>query len=189
LTGLKVSDIDSRRMVIHIQGGKGRQDRDVMLSPVLLDELRTHWRRLRKKSGVWLFPGNRLEASDELAAENSRQHLTGRRVTPIRAGSSATESGSATMIRPVMVPFGRTASIPASTVVSGNVYGHTSGLNVYLGRRTPNLSENFISARRERRKAINAISKRLGLECHDLWHTAVSACDSNGNCFYPRARS
>jgi len=34
LTRLKVSDIDSRRMVVHIQGGKGRQDRDVMLSPV-----------------------------------------------------------------------------------------------------------------------------------------------------------
>ena len=59
LTRLKVSDIDSRRMVIHIQGGKGRQDRDVMLSPVLLDELRAHWRRLRKKSSTWLFPGNR----------------------------------------------------------------------------------------------------------------------------------
>jgi len=59
LTRLKVSDIDSRRMVIHVQGGKGRQDRDVMLSPVLLDELRAHWRCLGKKSGTWLFPGNR----------------------------------------------------------------------------------------------------------------------------------
>jgi site-specific recombinase XerD len=59
LIRLKVSGIDSRRMVIHIQGGKGRQDRDVMLSPVLLDELRAHWRRLRKKSSTWLFPGNR----------------------------------------------------------------------------------------------------------------------------------
>jgi integrase/recombinase XerD len=34
LTRLKVSDIDSRRMVVHIQGGKGEQDRDVMLSPL-----------------------------------------------------------------------------------------------------------------------------------------------------------
>ena len=63
LTRLKVSDIDSRRMVVHIQGGKGGQDRDVMLSPVLLQELRAHWRRLRKKS-VWLFPGNRWHSGD-----------------------------------------------------------------------------------------------------------------------------
>ena len=50
LTRLKISDIDSKRMVIHIQGGKGRKDRDVMLSPLLLDELRAHWRRLQRKS-------------------------------------------------------------------------------------------------------------------------------------------
>ena len=43
LTHLKVSDIDSRRMVVHIQTGTGEQDRDVMLSPVLLEELRVHW--------------------------------------------------------------------------------------------------------------------------------------------------
>ena len=50
LTRLKVSDIDSKRMVIHVQGGKGRKDRDVMLSPNLLDEVRKHWRRLRRKT-------------------------------------------------------------------------------------------------------------------------------------------
>ena len=49
LTHLKLSDIDNKRMVIHIQDGKERQDRDVMLSPVLLEELRAHWRRLRRK--------------------------------------------------------------------------------------------------------------------------------------------
>ena len=54
---LKVSDIDSQRMVVHIQGGKGRKDRDVMLSPILLEALREYWRRLKPKT--WLFPGNR----------------------------------------------------------------------------------------------------------------------------------
>jgi site-specific recombinase XerD len=55
----KVSDIDSERMVIHIQGGKGRKDRDVMLSPKLLTALRVYWRGLRRKPTDWLFPGNR----------------------------------------------------------------------------------------------------------------------------------
>jgi site-specific recombinase XerD len=59
LTHLKVSDVDSKRMVIHVQGGKGRRDRDVLLSPKLLEELRKHWHRLRRKPSVWLFPGNR----------------------------------------------------------------------------------------------------------------------------------
>jgi len=64
LARLKVSDVDSQRMVIHVQGGKGRKDRDVLLSPKLLDELRQHWHRLRRKPSVWLFPGNRSHASD-----------------------------------------------------------------------------------------------------------------------------
>ncbi len=64
LTHLKVSDIDSQRMVIHIQGGKGRKDRDVMLSRKLLETLREHWRRLKRKPSTWLFPGNRWHTAD-----------------------------------------------------------------------------------------------------------------------------
>ena len=74
LTRLKISDIDSRRMVLHIQGGKGRQDRDVMLSPVLLDELRARWRRLRKKASVWLFPGNRWHSGDQPIDTKTPRH-------------------------------------------------------------------------------------------------------------------
>jgi integrase/recombinase XerD len=64
LTRLKFSDVDSKRMVIHIQGGKGRKDRDVMLSSKLLEELREHWHRLRRKPKVWLFPGNHDHCAD-----------------------------------------------------------------------------------------------------------------------------
>ena len=64
LTHLKVRDIDSQRMVIHVQGGKGRKDRDVMLSPKLLEELREHWRQLKRKPSLWLFPGNRRHTGD-----------------------------------------------------------------------------------------------------------------------------
>src|SRR6266849_7975815 len=45
LVQLKVSDIDSARMLIHIHEGKGQMDRAVMLSPRLLEELREYWRR------------------------------------------------------------------------------------------------------------------------------------------------
>ncbi len=73
LTRLKISDIDSQRMIVHIQGGKGRQDRDVMLSPKLLEELRAHWRRLRKKS-TWLFPGNRWHSGDRPMDTKTPRH-------------------------------------------------------------------------------------------------------------------
>src|ERR1035437_2754420 len=60
---LKVGDIDSQRMAVHIREGKGDKDRDVMLSPKLLEELRTYWRGLRRKPKEWLFPGNRWHTS------------------------------------------------------------------------------------------------------------------------------
>ena len=58
LTHLKISDIDSPRMVVHIRGGKGRKDRDVMLSPRLLSALRGHWRFYHRQPSTWLFPSN-----------------------------------------------------------------------------------------------------------------------------------
>jgi len=64
LARLKISDIDSQRMVIHIQGGKGRQDRDVMLSSKLLDALREYWRGLKRKPSRWLFPGGLSHTAD-----------------------------------------------------------------------------------------------------------------------------
>ncbi len=57
LTNLKITDVDSQRMVVHVQGGKGRKDRDIMLSPNLLTALREHYRSLRRKPETWLFPG------------------------------------------------------------------------------------------------------------------------------------
>jgi integrase/recombinase XerD len=53
--GLKIADIDSGRMVIRVEHGKGSKDRYVMLSAQLLGILRTYWRLARPKQ--WLFPG------------------------------------------------------------------------------------------------------------------------------------
>ena len=52
---LKVSDIDSGRMMLRVEQGKGQRDRDVMLSPQLLQPLREWWKAARPQ--VWLFPG------------------------------------------------------------------------------------------------------------------------------------
>jgi integrase/recombinase XerD len=52
---LKIADIDSGRMVIRVEHGKGGKDRYVMLSPQLLRILRGYWRLARPKR--WLFPG------------------------------------------------------------------------------------------------------------------------------------
>lgn len=64
-TGLRISEavcltpdaIDSKRMVIRVEQGKGRKDRYVMLSPKLLELLRDYWQRTHP--GAWLFPGDR----------------------------------------------------------------------------------------------------------------------------------
>jgi integrase/recombinase XerD len=55
VVALKVGDIDSKRMIIRVEQGKGRKDRYVMLSPDLLELLRAWWRAARPQG--WLFPG------------------------------------------------------------------------------------------------------------------------------------
>jgi len=52
---LKVEDIDSKRNMVHIRAGKGGRDRDVPLSPKLLETLREYWRWMKPKT--YLFPG------------------------------------------------------------------------------------------------------------------------------------
>ena len=53
---LKITDIDSQRMQLNIQSGKGRKQRQVPLSPRLLEALRKYWKACRPQQ--WLFPGN-----------------------------------------------------------------------------------------------------------------------------------
>jgi integrase/recombinase XerD len=55
VVSLKVRDIDSKRMIIRVEQGKGRKDRNVMLSASLLELLRGWWRAARPQG--WLFPG------------------------------------------------------------------------------------------------------------------------------------
>ena len=61
---LKVDDIDSKRMLIRVEQGKGGKDRNAMLSPQLLELLRMWWREGRKRGVLiphgWLFPGQNV---------------------------------------------------------------------------------------------------------------------------------
>ena len=61
VVALKVDDIDSQRMVIRVEQGKGRKDRYALLSPTLLEVLRAWWREGHARGKMlphgWLFPG------------------------------------------------------------------------------------------------------------------------------------
>jgi len=92
--GLRISEavrltptaIDSQRMIIRVDEGKGRKDRYVMLSPTLLSILRDYWRSARPKQ--WLFSGNSPDqpistCAVEIACRTTRQQCNiGKPVTP-----------------------------------------------------------------------------------------------------------
>lgn len=76
---LKVPDIDSDRMLIHVERGKGGKNRKVMLSPRLLELLRDYWKEARPEG--WMFPGkpriNPLSPRQLHRAFSAAKHLAG----------------------------------------------------------------------------------------------------------------
>ena len=87
VVGLKVGNIDSRRMVIRVEHGKGGKDRTVMLSAQLLGILRTYWRLSRPQH--WLFPGREFEQVDRRPGAVRRLPVGARRCGHRQAGDRA----------------------------------------------------------------------------------------------------
>jgi integrase/recombinase XerD len=112
LVALRVRDIDSQRMVIHVQQGKGRKDRYVMLSPKLLELLRAYWRVYRPAE--WLFPGqNRQRPLDrrvaiQICAAAARRARLSKKITPhtLRHTFATHLLESGTNIRTIQVLLG-----------------------------------------------------------------------------------
>lgn len=109
---LKTDDIDSQRMVIRVDQGKGQKDRYVMLSPTLLEILRSWWRV--NKPRHWLFPGDLpgqhiSKDAVELACQKARR-LSGIRksITPhlLRHGFAVHLLESGTDVRTIQLLLG-----------------------------------------------------------------------------------
>lgn len=85
LTHLRATDIDSRRMVVHVRQGKGARDRTVMLGHTLLAVLRQYWRAYWPE--VWLFPGRdparplSARRVQDLCTQTGRRAALAKRVT------------------------------------------------------------------------------------------------------------
>ena len=111
---LKIGSIDSERMLLHIEGGKGGRDRYAMLSPRLLKILRAYWKRARPSS--WLFPGQEPGGHVSIGALQSacrfarRRARIGKRVTAhsLRHSFATHLLESGTDIRIIQVVLGHT---------------------------------------------------------------------------------
>ena len=82
---LKLTDIDSQRMVIHVHEGKGSRDREVPLTPKLLDALREFWRSAKVKPKTYLF-ASPVAATGEERPISDKVVWNACRDTALRAG-------------------------------------------------------------------------------------------------------
>ena len=123
---LRITDIDSERMLLHVVQGKGRKDRLVILSPVLLHHLRCHYQRYRPRH--WLFPSKtdpdrHISTGTVLQAFVRVRHaVAGKRVSPhtLRHCFATHLLESGTNLRTVQALLGH------ASITSTSVYTHVT---------------------------------------------------------------
>lgn len=123
VTHLKVEDIDSDRMLIRIEQGKGRKDRQVMLSPSLLDLLREYYREARPKG--WMFPGrNRVDPIWDviLPTSGNRPQVASKRVARVNVHRLA-----ATVFEPDRDVCGAAQGNASTTIPKRNIVFPVAG--------------------------------------------------------------
>jgi site-specific recombinase XerD len=130
---LKVTDVVSSRMQIHVQCGKGGVDRYTLLSPILLNVLRNYWRIYRPN--MWLFPSprNPMKPLSSRSLQRSFKCAVEKTGLPRRGGVHSLRHSFATHL----VDFG--ASLPTVQTLLGHQWLHST--MVYLHTSTKCLME------------------------------------------------
>ena len=176
VVALKVSDIDSKRMVIRIEQGKGHKDRYVMLSPHLLELLRA-WYKAARPQG-WLFPGmnpvnpmttRQLRRACHAAAQHGRDRQAGvsahasSQLCDASAGAEHRYQGDPGLVGPcqarhhgALYPC-RHQDHPGDHEPARSHYGQAQG-----GRRTARLKRGACRVHRWRSRTSSAATARHG---------------------------
>ena len=130
LVRLRIEDIDSERMVIHIHKGKGGKDRDVPVCPRLLEALREYWRW--KKPKTWLFPGQ---------PKADGKHLTDKAVWHV-CNDAARHAGIKKRVSPHMLRHSFAthlledgADLPTIQMLLGHADLEATSIYLHLSRR------------------------------------------------------
>jgi len=131
LVRLRVEDIDSKRMIVHIRQGKGGKDRDVPLCPRLLETLREYWRS--KKPKTWLFPAGIARRGDD--------HLTDKEIWYV-CSEAARHAGLRKHVAPHMLRHSfathlleNGADLPTIQILMGHADLEATSIYLHLSRR------------------------------------------------------